>query len=619
MSDQARMNESADSSGDGHGPDQARMAASGAASSSDPLSAPDPLEAGLSPAEDRVVAAEWSRRIPPVRARIPQIRIGKRWYSTAWLIPWTIVGLIFFIALCQQLRTYPAVQSWIAAHPGTGDFQPPVHGGFPLWLRILHFLNLLFMLFIIRAGIQILADHPRLQTDAGSKPGREWLRLRGPVPPDRMAQEPAERAWTAKDDAVTLPGWLGLPGLRHSIGLARWWHFSCDFLWILTGVAFYVLLFTTGQWARLVPVDWSVITNAVSTSIQYGSLHFPANKGWTQYNGLQSLSYFIIVFIAAPLAFITGLLQAPAIAAKFGLGWGKINRQTARVVHFTFMTIFVGFIFIHTTMVWITGLLLNLTHITTGQNLASWNGWWLYVAWMAIVVAVWWAAPPLTLAHPRAGSKPCRCLIGRAKALLETADPRATYPDRAISSFFWPNQSKLPDSQEYADMRDHQYGDYALHINGLVDNPVSLSYEQLKAMPKQEQVTQHYCIQGWSGVAKWGGVPMRDILDLVHPKPEARYAVFYSFGGGAEGGMYYDAHKIEHMRHHLTILAYEMNGQPLNELHGAPLRLRNELELGFKQVKWIQAIEFVESFADLGAGQGGYNEDHEFYGYRMPI
>src|SRR5215467_3305257 len=212
--------------------------------SPDPLGTPDPLEAGLSPAEDRVVVAEWSRRIPPVRARIPEVRIGKRWYSTAWLIPIALGGVIFFIALCQQLRT-------------------------------LHFLNLLFMLFIIRAGIQILADHPRLQTDAGSRPGREWLRLRGPVPADRMAQEPPERAWTAKDDAVTLPRWLGLPGFRHSIGLARWWHFSFDLLWILTGVAFYILLFTTGQWARLVPVNWSVFTNAVSTAIQYGSLHFP--------------------------------------------------------------------------------------------------------------------------------------------------------------------------------------------------------------------------------------------------------------------------------------------------------------------------------------------------------
>src|SRR5215468_1065291 len=129
MSDEARMNESADSSGDGHRPDQARMVASGAASSSDPLSAPDPLEAGLSPAENRVVAAEWSRRIPPVKARIPEVRIGKRWYSSAWLIPITVVGLIIMIGVCQQLRTYTAVQSFITRYPGTGSFQPAVNLG----------------------------------------------------------------------------------------------------------------------------------------------------------------------------------------------------------------------------------------------------------------------------------------------------------------------------------------------------------------------------------------------------------------------------------------------------------------------------------------------------------
>jgi len=601
------------------GPDGAHEAAA-AASAPDPLAAPDPLEAELSAAGDRIVAAEWSRRIPPVMARVPQVRIGRRWFSILWLLPIGVAGLIIGIAVCQQLRTYPAVQSWIASHPGTGDFQPPVTTGFPLWLRILHFLNLLFMLLIIRAGIQILADHPRLQTDAGSRPGKEWLRLRGPVPPDRMGQEPPERAWTAKDDAVTLPGWIGIPGIRHSIGLARWWHFSADLLWILTGVAFYVLLFTTGQWARLVPVNPSVFTNAVSTAIQYGSLHFPANKGWTQYNGLQILAYFVVVFVAAPLAFITGLLQAPAIAAKFGLGWGRINRQVARTVHFAVLVTFIGFIFVHTLMVWITGLLANLNHITTGVNVASWGGLWWYLGWMAIVVAVWWAASPLTLRYPRAVQKTGRALVGWAKTMLEWSDPRATYPERAISPFFWPNQSKLPDgNKQYANLRDHGFGDYVLRVGGLVENPVTLSYEQLKAMPKQEQVTQHYCIQGWSGVAKWGGVPMRDIVALVRPSPQARWAVFYSYAEGGEGGRYYDAHKLEHMRHHLTILAYEMNNEPLNELHGAPLRLRNELELGFKQIKWIEAIEFVDSFEHIGAGQGGYNEDHEFYGYRMPI
>jgi len=163
------------------------------------------------------------------------------------------------------------------------------------------------------------------------------------------------------------------------------------------------------------------------------------------------------------------------------------------------------------------------------------------------------------------------------------------------------------------------FAHYRLRVDGLVEHPLELSLADLKAMPKQEQITEHFCIQGWTGVAKWGGVPMRDILDLVKPTAEARYAVFYSLADGDDGGRYYDVHKISNMRHRLTLLAYEMNGAPVSVLHGAPLRLRCENELGFKMVKWIAAIEFVRDFTDLGAGHGGYNEDHEFFGYRMPI
>jgi Oxidoreductase molybdopterin binding domain len=108
-------------------------------------------------------------------------------------------------------------------------------------------------------------------------------------------------------------------------------------------------------------------------------------------------------------------------------------------------------------------------------------------------------------------------------------------------------------------------------------------------------------------------------LTTVRPLPNARWVVFTSLADGSDGGAYYDCHRIEHMHHRLSILAYEMNDRPLTVEHGAPLRLRNEVELGFKQVKWIRSIELVESFEDLGAGQAGYNEDHEFFGYRMPI
>jgi len=120
-------------------------------------------------------------------------------------------------------------------------------------------------------------------------------------------------------------------------------------------------------------------------------------------------------------------------------------------------------------------------------------------------------------------------------------------------------------------------------------------------------------------VAKWGGVSMATIMDLVKPSPEAKWVVFYSLGDGPDGGLYYDPHPIEQMRNHLTMLAYEMNGAPLSYGHGAPLRLRNEIQFGFKQVKWLAGIDFVASFDDVGGGHGGYNPDHEFFGYSQSI
>jgi sulfoxide reductase catalytic subunit YedY len=103
-------------------------------------------------------------------------------------------------------------------------------------------------------------------------------------------------------------------------------------------------------------------------------------------------------------------------------------------------------------------------------------------------------------------------------------------------------------------------------------------------------------------------------MALVRPKPTARVAVFYSFGEGLEGGAYYDSHSIKNLMHPNSLLVYEMNGKALGEVYGAPLRLRVENQLGFKMVKWIRAIEFVENLATVGEGEGGYNEDHEYFG-----
>jgi methionine sulfoxide reductase catalytic subunit len=567
----------------------------------------DRIEANLSPADDRVLLNNW---LPPQAGVVPRIRIGQRWINVLWALPVGFVMLVISVAVAQALRELPAVQDFLVRYPGGPASARAVNDGFPAWLRIQHFLNLLFMAFIIRSGIQVLADHPRLYWKRDCTPGADWFRFQKAVPTGRV--------WTAKDDSVTLPGWLGIPGIRHSIGLARWWHFSFGLLWIINGIVVYALLFWTGQWHRLVPITWEVFPNAASTALQYMSLTFPPDESWSHYNSLQQLTYFITVFVAAPVSILTGFMQGPAISNR--LGWlGKVlNRQRARSIHFLAMWWFLLFILIHVTLVFITGARVNLNMMFAGVNDPSWTGFMVFLPAMALVAVTWWLASPFTLRHARIVQRIGEVMMWPFNALTEWWNPNSQLAEKDISPYFWPNGT-MPNSSEFDALVAEGFGTFALRVGGLVETPRTFSYAELKAMPKQEQITTHFCIQGWSGVAKWGGVPMRHILELVRPMSDARYAVFYSLADGGDGGRYYDVHRISNMRHELTILAYEMNGAPVSVLHGAPLRLRCENELGFKMVKWIAAIEFVHDFADLGAGQGGYNEDHEFYGYRMPI
>ena len=567
----------------------------------------DPLVTSLSAADDRIRLSTW---LPPQTGVVPRFRIGRRWINILWAMPLVIVLLILGIAVAQQLRTMPGVQEFIVRYPGVPPSSRAVTSGFPLWLRVQHFFNLFFMMFIIRAGIQILADHPRLYWRRDSTPGTEWFRFQHEVPRDRI--------WTSKDDFGDDPEMAG-HSRRSPLGRAR------------PVVAFFLRSFMGDQWRDLLRAavhdgsmaeasahDMGGFPQCALTALQYLSLQFPLEHSWTSYNGLQQLTYFVTVFIAAPLAIITGLMQSPAIANK--LGWfAKIfNRQATRTIHFVVLCWFLFFIFIHVTLVFITGMRQNLNYMFAGVNDNSWEGFLVFSVAMVVVAAAWCLASPFTIKHARVVQKVGQAMVGPIKGVAESWDPNTQYAEKDISPYFWLNGT-LPHSDEFNALVKNGFDSYRLRVDGLVANPRVFSYAELKAIPKQEQITEHFCIQGWSGVAKWGGVPMRCILDIVKPTPEARYAVFYSFSEGSAGGGYYDVHRIQNMRHKLTILAYEMNGAPVSVLHGAPLRLRCENELGFKMVKWIAAIEFVHDFADLGAGQGGYNEDHEFYGYRMPI
>ncbi len=569
------------------------------------------LRTKLTVGEDVVDPETWAGSIPAAFGIAPRIRIGaNRWFNLLWLIPIGCVALIVAIAVAKGLRTMPSVQQFILLHPGTG-FATNFASAMPVWLRVQHFLNLFFMMFIIRAGLQILADHPRLYWTRHSTPGREWLRMQKRVPDDPL--------WTAKQESIALPKHFGLPGIRHSIGLARWWHLGVDVLWLVNGLIFYVLMFATGEWRRLVPTSTQVFPHAASVLLQYLSLDWPTDNSWVAYNGLQTIAYFITVFVAAPLALVTGLGMSPALSTRFKRVSKRLSIQTARSLHFLVLCWFLVFIVIHVTLVFTTGALRNLNHIYAGTDTGNWVGFGMFAASMVVVTVAWVAATPVTLRHPRWVQRIGFALIGPAQRLFEHVDATpGEYTEKDISPYFWHN-GKYPDSAEYRALFDSQFANYRLRVGGLVENPIELTLTELRALPHHEQITQHFCIQGWSGIAKWGGVSMQTILELVKPKSEAKWVVFYSLGDGPDKGLYYDAHPIEQMSYHLTMLAYDMNGQPLSYGHGAPLRLRNEVQLGFKQVKWIAGIEFVAHYSEVGGGHGGYNEDHEFFGYRQSI
>ncbi len=566
----------------------------------------------LKPGADVVDPEHWTGSVPVAHGIAPRVRIGQsRWFNLLWLLPIGFVLLLLAVATAKGVRGTEAVQGFIADHPGTVEPAAGDPVGTPWWVGVTHFLNLFLMAFILRSGLQIFADHPRLYWTRHSTPGRDWLRAQKPVPTDPL--------WTAKQDSISLPGQVGLPGLRHSIGLARWWHLGVNTLWLANGLLFYVLLFATGAWRRLVPTSWDAFPNALSVAVQYASLDWPVENGWIAYNSLQQLAYAGTVFVAAPLAVVTGLGMSPALSTRFTRISRVLSIQTARSLHFLVMIWFLVFIVTHVALVFTTGLLRNLNHVYAARDGAGWLGFAVFAASMTVVVVAWVAATPFTIRHPRTVQRVGYALVGPVQRLFEHVDAKpGQYTEDDISPYFWHN-GKYPDSPEYTALAAGGFADYRLRVDGLVDNPVELSMADLRALGEHEQITQHFCIQGWSGVAKWGGVSMRTLMDLVRPAPEAKWVVFYSLGDGPDGGKYYDAHPIEQMGYHLTMLAYDMNDEPLSFGHGAPLRLRNEVQLGFKQVKWLKGVEFVDSFADVGGGHGGYNQDHEFFGYRQSI
>ncbi len=219
-----------------------------------------------------------------------------------------------------------------------------------------------------------------------------------------------------------------------------------------------------------------------------------------------------------------------------------------------------------------------------------------------------------TLARAEGLTMAAQRLILSRTALAREFTPADISPD------FRANGSLRPAGAAYQTLVASNFADWRLEIGGLVERPLSLSLEDLRARPARTQITRHDCVEGWSSIGQWTGARLSALLEEAALQPEARYIVFHCadrLDAFAEGdrGLYYESIDLVDAFHEQTILAYEMNGADLPVKHGAPLRLRVERQLGYKHAKYVMRIEAVESFAHIAGGRGGFWEDRGYEWY----
>lgn len=271
-----------------------------------------------------------------------------------------VVGLILVLG-ARWLRTLEPIQEFIATYDGHASQPEVAPAGIPAWLGWQHFLNMFFIVLIVRTGLQVRTER---------KP-------------------PAY--WTAKKNSFFSP-----PGAKpKKVSLSQWLHQSLDVLWVVNGLIFVGLLIVTDHWMRIVPTSWDIFPNMVSGAIQYASLDWPTESGWVHYNALQVMAYFVTVFIAAPLAIISGI--------RISTWWPDQNQrlnkiypvEVARAIHFPVMLYFVFFTIAHVFLVFFTGALRNLNHMYTSRDVVDWWGLVIFLSSLVVIAGAWFLTQPL--------------------------------------------------------------------------------------------------------------------------------------------------------------------------------------------------------------------------------
>lgn len=218
--------------------------------------------------------------------------------------------------------------------------------------------------------------------------------------------------------------------------------------------------------------------------------------------------------------------------------------------------------------------------------------------------------------------------LGSAENLTQTSQrfllsggqlAREFRPDQMSPVFRANGSVSATDNPDYMRHVEGGFFDWRLRIDGLVSRPMRLSLEELRSLPQRTQITRHDCVEGWSAIGQWTGVPLGLLLKAAGPLPNARFAVFHCADDPEQSGdmtrRYYESVDLIDAFHPQTILAHEMNGKPLTLAHGAPVRMRVERQLGYKHAKFVMRIEMTDSLAGYGRGKGGFWEDRGYEWY----
>jgi DMSO/TMAO reductase YedYZ molybdopterin-dependent catalytic subunit len=144
---------------------------------------------------------------------------------------------------------------------------------------------------------------------------------------------------------------------------------------------------------------------------------------------------------------------------------------------------------------------------------------------------------------------------------------------------------------------------WSLDVGGEVRKPTRFTLEMLRQLPSVTYTVKHHCVEGWTAIGTWTGVPFSTIAALVEPTAAAEYLRFNSFDVDRGGVQYYNGWDLKSAMHPQTILAYAFNEQPLEPARGAPIRLYSPVKLGYKLTKYLSSVSFTRE------RPGGYWED----------